>query len=486
MKLKEIILLSIVFVIGLSMRLYNVGGFSLGGDEALNVIRSTWLVRGFVGLNPMHFYGFLVHNHSPAEFVLIAPFIFNGISEFMARFPFVLIGSLIPIIYYFLFRKFLSRGLVVGTMGVLTVSPILVGWSRVAMLPIMQVLWSILIIFSLFRVCQVTSNRNLLILAIIYGLSFWILVDYILIAPLVVFVSVWLCRDDFRRLLIPSGIFLIIAGLWFLPYSVIGYLEVPKTMGINYIFAKKVGPDVVANLGYYFSTYFNNIFVWPFLIGVALGFVKKSVRENIIYKLSLSYIILNLIFYFFVYGTRAAYLYVIYFPIVCSGCIGLWTFIPRRLFFAIISAFVAIFLFLSLVALSAGKSPFGSIWGFGERDYVIEASEAIRKCTMPNDLVISDLDGFKTSLYFNRKYPSIIDRTGLNNNLKLYPKEVAAVYLINDKPNLLTISDSGKRLVYPDGSALYLSACQATDMSTNRNEFYEKFWKLDSAIDFYR
>ena len=119
------LILGILVFIGFFLRVYNIGFLSLWVDEYVHVNRAISFIEGGEL--------FTSDNNGILLTIFIIPlFKFFGNSEFLARFPSVLFGTLtIPLIYFF--TKVIFRSRIIGFISavLLTFSTFHVYWSRV-------------------------------------------------------------------------------------------------------------------------------------------------------------------------------------------------------------------------------------------------------------------------------------------------------------------------------------------------------------------
>lgn len=457
----KIIITLLILLVGFILRSYQVGQNHLIGDESISIIRSIWIIKFFTSHDLNSLYGLVAHTHPPLELILPIPFILTGLTEFKARFAAILIGSLTPLIFIYLYRKWFSPKALFLSALVIAASPFAIGWSRLASFPAYHMAYSLFVLWSLASLYEKNDTKRLTVLAIVYGFSFWIMLDYIILLPLVIWLILkYLKANNVKKFVIPALIFCLISGSFLIPYILLGLKFAPKTMGINYNFGRSFESNILNNLNYYTSSFILHWSVVPFLIVAIIKLFQKKVKHSKIWIMSVLYISCYLIFYVLIYGKNQAYLYGIYMPVIVAGSISAFK-IFKKSFPLFVISIIILALSMLFKFYSNGASDTSAIWGFYNYPNITKSAYIIRSCTPIGSYVISDLDGFQTSLYFNRKYYPEQDTNGIKFVLNNLASQSGAIFVNNE---------------------LKLN----TECDVKTGGFYKKYWNINSTIDFYR
>ena len=155
---REVGLYALIILICLASRLAMLGYRVQSHDESLHCQYSWYLYagRGYEH-NPM------MHGPADYHFVALTYFLF-GDSDFTARLPIALMGTVLVALPYLL-RRYLGRGGALATSFLLLISPSIAYYSRYIRHDIPALLWAVVLIWALFRYLEEGRNRHLYILA---------------------------------------------------------------------------------------------------------------------------------------------------------------------------------------------------------------------------------------------------------------------------------------------------------------------------------
>lgn len=486
---RTIISISLIFLLGTVLRVYQLGVPSLSGDEAIGAIRAFWIYHGLLTKTPTDFYGIVVHSRPPMDIFLSVPAFILGANEFAIRLPYVLFFMLSSTVLglYLSFKT--NRFVGLTTYLMLSISPMTVGWSRLSTVDSLELGVGCLLLVAMDNLIRKKTNTALLFLAIMYGLSFWFIETFALLFPFITYLVIKY-RSHFSKkiILISIAVFLLVVSVAWAP-RVYFYLFDPRItkIGFGYQVAKMRFPDPVGNLLYYFRTYFPQSIVWLLFIFVLLGATSSRVKKNAVYTIPVAYIASYLIFFLFIYWRHQAYLGNIYVPLVVASTVVIQMLVSRRLRYLVLTVIIIIQLVKTFFSLQNNDSGTVSIWGFRKPDYLKQAASVVRLCTLKTDLVETDVDGYAAAIYFNRKTtePKI---GGLSRSNFKSP---AALYFGNRAP--IIRSDYPVVKGFPDGSTLYLKYCiLSADKQKHilhapyTDKLKGNAWKDKNIIDFYR
>lgn len=483
------LVLIMVFGLGLIIRIYHLGTPSLSGDESIGAIRAFWMYHGLIHRVPTDFYGLIVHSRPPMDIFMSVPAFFIGASEFIIRLPytiFFLISAILLSIYISLREGWRTGALIFLT---LSISPMTVGWSRLATVDSLELGVGCLLIIMMDVFYNQKSSRSLILLAIGYGLSFWFIETFVLLLPLASFLVIKFRRRLSKRtILIAVTIFtLIIAVVW--GPRIYFFLFDPRItkIGFGYQVAKLKLPDPIGNFKYYLSTYFSQSIVWIFICFTILGAIKKTLLKNSLLLISSTYIALYLAFFLLIFWSHQAYLGNVYVPLVVVSVITIKYVVAKKLRTIIWICLVVVMLSKTLLNIQRGNSGTPSIWGFRKSDSLRQAAYLVRSCSSHSATIKTDIDGYTAALYFDRRERKINNKT----NLQLSEKP-EVVYLHQNS----RIDDETYPIVfrYLDGSTLYLKDCdnrnlqalEEVEEKSLEKKFLETFWKNGDVISFYR
>jgi 4-amino-4-deoxy-L-arabinose transferase-like glycosyltransferase len=420
---RRLILIGLMLV-GLVLRVYDLGGGAWQGDEARLVTRMLWMLRGIQqiltlridGETPYYFYGFMIHTHPPAELLGTMIGLLFGVSEFSSRLPFVLFGiALIPLVAWVGKRFFDVRvGLAAATL--VAVSPYFVGWSRVAQYQTLHLIGSTLLLWTMWRVaCQPTFER-LRWAALTFALTLLIHVDFIVLAPVMVALALpvmrrkgwW--RTTLRCLpyLLPGIVFHVVwisVSAWKAPYGT----------GFFYMFETRAGAakPMWENIQFYLVNYFPDPTLLPLFLLALAGTIALLARpisyeHRLLYALMFSWIGLFIAFFFFVNRVPNAYLQEILIPVVLLAGAGVVHTVSAPRVRRLVLGGVALYC-LALNVLYLAWAPewanMKAVWGFRPETAADAHAAAylVRACTDPDTVVATNVDGQIAALYFDRK-----------------------------------------------------------------------------------
>jgi len=484
-KYKIQIISILIFILGLCLRLYKLGSTPISEDEAINSIRGLWLYRGLFSHHWQDFYGLVVHQHSPMELAIISISFPLGFTESTIRFPCLLLNSFVPLIVIKYFQKYIGNlKLTMVAALLLAVSPMLIGWSKEAAYDNLVLVYSVVLIYWLIKFSFEPSKKTIFRLAVIYGFSFWIILFYGLLFPIIIFlVYANRARLSIKDLVKASFIFLFVSGLYLIPYILSGYF-VPASTGVKNLLSRPIAWHPWPNFLYYWSTYLAHPTVIVSTVTLMLGMLNKKVRRDKVYLICITYVVAYLTFFIFLLSKTSPYLSALY-PAMLIGTIRVIKLTSSRLGYIVLIIWIGFLISLSYKYQIQQHADTVAIWGYARSLEIQKAAYLIRKCTNPKSFSVSDVDGFETSLYFNRKYPSIQEKVGLGKTLTNYlDQSVEAVYLTPTS----TFKDTQwfpQKYTFNDGSVLYLRSC-GLNIPKDNDEFYKKYWTVKNAISFYR
>lgn len=154
-----------LLVVGLTMRLWDLGARAMHHDESLHALYS-WKLSNGEGFahNPMM--------HGPLQFEVNAVLFFAlGDSEVTARVLYALMGTAL-ILMPFLFRSRLGRIGALFAAAMLTVSPAMLYYSRFARNDILMAVWTFGLVICMWRYFDEGRHRYLYIAAALLALMF--------------------------------------------------------------------------------------------------------------------------------------------------------------------------------------------------------------------------------------------------------------------------------------------------------------------------
>lgn len=129
MKKYEYILLGVLFLYGFVLRIYNLGFQSLWIDESFSINASLAILKHFYPLLDSGFVysGYLLHTY-----LLSGMFFLFGVSEFAARLPSVVFGSLFIVLVYLFVRYLFNARVALLSSILVAFSTLEIAWSRQA------------------------------------------------------------------------------------------------------------------------------------------------------------------------------------------------------------------------------------------------------------------------------------------------------------------------------------------------------------------
>ncbi len=161
----ELVAFGVIFLVALSMRLWDLGSRAFGYDESLHAYYSFRLAQGFEYLhNPL--------THGPFQYHIMAAFYFLlGDSDYVSRLSHALFGAALVLLPLFL-RQRLGRAGALATSLMLAFSPMMLFYSRYARNDIYMAVWTLALVVLLWRYVDEGKPRYLYLSAAVLALSF--------------------------------------------------------------------------------------------------------------------------------------------------------------------------------------------------------------------------------------------------------------------------------------------------------------------------
>ena len=161
----EAIAYGLLILVALLMRLWDLGSRAFGYDESLHAYYSFRLAEGFG-------YQHSPLMHGPFQFHGSAFFMFLfGDSDFTARLLYVLFGTALVVLPYFL-RDRLGRAGALVTAVLLAFSPMMLFYSRYARNDILMAVWTLSLVVLIWRYVGEGKPRYLYLGALVLALAF--------------------------------------------------------------------------------------------------------------------------------------------------------------------------------------------------------------------------------------------------------------------------------------------------------------------------
>ena len=161
----EVAAYALLILVAASMRFWDLGARAIGYDESLHLYYSFRLAEGLgYQHNPL--------SHGPFQYHGIAAMFFLfGDSEFTARLPAAIFGTVLVGLPYF-FRSHLGRAGALVTAVLLAFSPMMLFYSRYARNDIFMAVWTLGLIILLWRYMVEGKPRYLYLSALALAMAF--------------------------------------------------------------------------------------------------------------------------------------------------------------------------------------------------------------------------------------------------------------------------------------------------------------------------
>ena len=161
----EVAAYALLILVAASMRFWDLGARAIGYDESLHLYYSFRLAEGLgYQHNPL--------SHGPLQYHGIAAMFFLfGDSEFTARLPAAIFGTVLVGLPYF-FRSHLGRAGALVTAVLLAFSPMMLFYSRYARNDIFMAVWTLGLIILLWRYMVEGKPRYLYLSALTLAMAF--------------------------------------------------------------------------------------------------------------------------------------------------------------------------------------------------------------------------------------------------------------------------------------------------------------------------
>lgn len=253
---------------------------------------------------------FETHNIT-TYFLTALSFKLFGQSEWVARLPFVIIGSILPIAVYVLGKKIFGKTTAICASLLTTFSYLMIVWSRQSR---EYVLLQLLTVLSIYFYVKVLEEKKVFIwnyIALIGCIILAVLthlMTYILLGSLVIHFTCYKKKWIKKNITLPKYFTsLLLASLIFV-------LILDKQGVLNYL---KNNFSLVNNVWYYHSFFWREYGLITFLglSGLILGLLKKNREVSIL----LLYIVFQLLFINFIWGHRMIKYSLTIFPLLFIG-----------------------------------------------------------------------------------------------------------------------------------------------------------------------
>jgi len=283
-----------LLIFGLSFFLRAYGAFSnypFWVDEFSTANQAKYILK--YGINVFNNPDIYFETHNITTHSLVALFFkIFGQHEWVARLPFVIVGSFVPLLVFYLAEKMFNKTTAVSASLLTTFSYFMIVWSRQAR---GYVLLQLLVLLTIFFYLKLLENRGSIVIAtsIIISSLLGILTHsmfYILFIALVAD-FIFYHREILQVWLKSPWSYLLIVSLLVIIYK-IGFLS--NLIGTYYLGVLKAN-----NLWYYHSFLWREYGLITFLsiVGIILGMIKKKYLVTPI----VFYIVFQLIFISFLF-----------------------------------------------------------------------------------------------------------------------------------------------------------------------------------------
>lgn len=260
--------LILIVAIGFMLRIWNLGQSSFWDDEITIVYTAINLLEGhgFTLLSGENYFVTL-----PSSLLVAISFLFLTPSEFTARIPFVILGTIFIVITYSLFRRVIgNRPLSLLLTLSISTSLWLISYSREVRMYSLNTIIALMSVYLFYKFLETDKNKWLIYLGIslIFGI-----INHTLI--LILFPSVFILMFlNFRKFPKYNKKFLFLIGIFILTVSILYY----KTI-IYYI-----SSGIAHNFWRNGSAFYLNLFLDKFqimsIIIISIIFVKIFTRPN--------------------------------------------------------------------------------------------------------------------------------------------------------------------------------------------------------------
>jgi hypothetical protein len=497
--IKEILIIFFISAFFVIINLFKLGERILSGDESRIIIKTIWILRGIVNLIKlninketfMNFYGIFTHTHVPMVLFLPAPFLLFKVNEFTIRFGYVLVGLLAVLISYRVISTILSKKLTIIICLFLSSSSIIVGWSRWADCPIIEIAMTGLLVYLTYLLVRYRRKKYYYALMIAYSISLFTIISYLAYLPIIC-VAVFKSWKNFpfqnklKGLLIP----ICSAGLFYTVWLLISIFYLWGSLGLRYIlFYRLLKTSTLGDTFIYFIKHFIlDINILPWLPFIILGFtlIKKDKLVQIASFFTASYLI-----FFFILRSERPYLYNIYLPLIFIAAKGI-KLLNEKIVSISFAILLALNIFLIIHLINGGKYPTDLVWSFGSSHTSLkEIGIIIRSCLNANDRYLSDSDYYLTDYYFNRHYPRESDIWGREKAIINYADLgvkaiVVSQSFIISHPELkyFLLKNAKYNHLFSDQRWLFLmDNCSIPNISNPDRLFDQKFGNINSITD---
>jgi len=292
-KYKLMIFLVLIFLASFFLRFYGMtANYPFWVDEFFTASQANvFLKYGLFAFNNTKVY-FEYHNIIPH--ILVATFFkLFGQQEWVARLPFVIIGSFVPLAVFFLARKIFNTVTAISASLLTTFSYLQITWSRQARGYVLQQLLILTVFYLYLKIVKSPKKSTFYFALLIFILILGILTHvtfYLLILALVIH---YLFLNQFK-------ISSILKKFWFYLVCIFFLLIIFKTGSINTLIefynSKSLGAN---NLWYYHSFLWREYGLITFLaiLGFFMGFLQKRKQ----FSLVVIYVFIHLLFVSFVF-----------------------------------------------------------------------------------------------------------------------------------------------------------------------------------------
>jgi len=279
-------LVLVIAILGALFRFAWLDYSEFQGDEALVMLAAADALEG-------HEDALLLRGKGPAEVLLTTAVwgLARNIDEGMARLPFALAGTLIPLLGFLLASSLFkgyraATGVGVAAAVLLALNGFMVAFSRIVQYQVLVVLLSGLALWCSWQWRRQGSSRWLALCGLFIGSALLAHYDALLILPPIIYIIIkawWRERRTANSLPILRGVLvavvttLLVAGMFYLPYG----LDAQATRTGDYLSDRIGGTLLKNNLASFqhFNVFYTSFYYYALTGILVLGFLAWACRQ---------------------------------------------------------------------------------------------------------------------------------------------------------------------------------------------------------------
>lgn len=311
-------ILIIILLLAFTLRFWDLGYSNFYGDETKTFyIDKTQPAKEF----------FLNQRKGPIQFfiVWITEKIIGGHDELITRLPFATAGFLSVYVFYLVVKKAFNTKVAIISTALFAFNGLYIAFSKTIQYQSVLVLFGLLSIYfiQLYSHEFIQKRRvHMVLSAVFLALAYLSHYDAVFFDVVVAIILLKMMLEDSRvikEVLIYYGIpFLVLVGIFYLPYFLSGYYEINT---VNYVERRLVGTEYTQNLSWYTFFVYNPLTLWATLSVFVFPYLwLKQTFNN---KMTYTWFLIPFILFQFIFTNPGTHIHNYLLPLFIIIAVGI-------------------------------------------------------------------------------------------------------------------------------------------------------------------